>query len=62
MIFSEFTLQHGKKLKKKKASTQLIKFGKRKKSLRLAKGRTNYEYFPYENNISHAQYRRYKKG
>lgn len=42
--------------------SDLSKLGKRIKSLRIAKGYTNYEYFAYEHNISRTQFGRYEKG
>ncbi len=51
-----------KKKSKKKGQDELTKLGKRIKSLRIAKGYTNYEYFAYENNLPRAQYGRYEKG
>ena len=41
---------------------QLKKLGERIKSLRIAKGYTNYEYFAYEHNIPRAQFGRYERG
>lgn len=41
---------------------KLKKLGDRIKSLRIAKGYTNYEHFAYEHNISRAQYGRYENG
>ncbi|MEM1405135.1 MAG: helix-turn-helix transcriptional regulator [Bacteroidota bacterium] len=41
---------------------QLKKLGERIKSLRIARGYTNYEYFAYEHNIPRAQFGRYERG
>lgn len=41
---------------------KLKQVGKRLKTLRKAKGYSNYEQFAYENNIGRAQYGRYEKG
>ena len=41
---------------------QLKKLGNRIKTLRIAKGYTNYEYFAYEHNIPRAQFGRYERG
>ncbi|GAA5036718.1 hypothetical protein GCM10011506_29860 [Marivirga lumbricoides] len=41
---------------------QLSKLGNRIKTLRIAKGYTNYEYFAYEHNIPRAQFGRYERG
>ena len=41
---------------------QLKKLGERIKSLRIARGYTNYEYFAYEHNIHRAQFGRYERG
>lgn len=47
---------------KKLPNKDLVKLGKRIKSLRLAHGFTNYEYFAYEHNIPRSQMGRYEKG
>lgn len=41
---------------------ELEKLGRRIRSIRIAKGYTNHEYFAYEHNISRAQYGRYERG
>ena len=41
---------------------ELAKLAARTKSLRIAKGYTNYENFAYEHKIPRAQYGRYEKG
>ena len=38
------------------------KLGARIKSLRIAAGYTNYDFFAYDNNIQRAQWGRYEKG
>jgi transcriptional regulator with XRE-family HTH domain len=48
--------------KKKIKSQSHIDLGKRIKSLRIAKGYTNYEYFAYDNKISRSQYGKYENG
>lgn len=47
---------------KKLPNKDLVKLGKRIKSLRIKKGYSNYEYFAYEHNLPRAQYGRYEKG
>lgn len=46
----------------KEKSKEVLLLGERIKSLRIAKGYTNYEYFAYEHNIPRAQFGRYEKG
>lgn len=41
---------------------ELKNFGNRLKTLRKAKGYSNYEHFAYDHNIGRAQYGRYEKG
>ena len=41
---------------------QLLQVGRRLKTLRKAKGYSNYEQFAYEHNIGRAQYGRYENG
>ncbi len=41
---------------------RLLQLGNRIKSLRIAKGYSNYEYFAYEHNISRSQFGRYENG
>lgn len=41
---------------------QLTKLGQRIKSLRIAKGYSNYENFAYDHGFSRAQYGRYEQG
>jgi len=48
--------------KAKRNSNDLTRLGDRIKSLRLAKGYTNYEYFAFEHDIPRAQYGRYERG
>jgi len=57
----------GKKAAKGPAKTKgyaddLTKLGDRIKSLRIAKGYTNYENFAFEHDIPRAQYGRYERG
>lgn len=40
----------------------LDKLGKRIKSLRIAAGYTNYDFFAYDNDIQRSQWGRYEKG
>lgn len=47
---------------KKLPNKDLTKLGKRIKSLRIAHGFTNYEYFAYEFNIPRSQMGRYERG
>lgn len=51
----------GKKPVKEK-SADVLKLAQRIRSIRIAKGYSNYEYFAYEHNISRAQFGRYEKG
>lgn len=51
-----------KVFKQLNADTELQKFGKRIKQLRINKGYSNYEHFAYDHNISRAQYGRYENG
>ena len=48
--------------KDQEALNQIENLGKRIKSIRLAKGYTNYESFAYEHNIPRPQYGRYERG
>jgi transcriptional regulator with XRE-family HTH domain len=45
-----------------KKAPELRMLGDRIKSLRMAKGYTNYEFFAFHNNIPRAQYGRYENG
>lgn len=47
---------------KKADNPAIAMLAKRIKSIRLAKGYTNYEYFAYEHGFSRSQYGRYEKG
>lgn len=40
----------------------LLKLGKRVKSLRIAAGYSNYDFFAYDHNISRTQWGRYENG
>ena len=47
---------------KKVPSKEELQLAKRIKSLRIAKGYSNYELFAYEHDISRSQFGRYEKG
>jgi hypothetical protein len=49
------------KRRKRKSNSDLEQLAARIKALRLEKGKTNYEYFAYDNEIPRAQYGRYEK-
>lgn len=52
----------GKQAVKKLPNKDLVKLGKRIKSLRIKNGFTSYEYFAYEHNFPRSQMGRYEKG
>jgi transcriptional regulator with XRE-family HTH domain len=48
--------------KKKGVDLDIVKLGKRIKSLRIKQGYSNYENFAYEHDLPRAQYGRYEQG